>query len=155
MVMVTDRRAHFFPLKPPWSVVGVLSLLHLAALASIWSSGLPFWGQWAASLLAIAGLMPWVYRLGLGHLPGQWQGLEYDIDGCWWLESRAGQRLPVRVLPDSVVLPGLILLLLRDEAGRHHRLPLTRDALVTGDLRPLRLCLRQSVRDRTPTDPDP
>ncbi|MCG5510503.1 hypothetical protein LQ956_09585 [Ectothiorhodospira sp. A-7Y] len=155
MVMVTSSRGHFVPLKSSGRVLGGLFLVHAAAVASVWGSGLPLWMQVPAALGGLCSFALMVCRVGVGSFPGQWQALGWGADGGWWLASRDGGRLMVRVLPGSVVLPGLILLSLRDETGRRHRLLLAGDSVAGGDLRPLRLCLRRAVRDRRTAEPGP
>jgi hypothetical protein len=115
-------------------------LAHLVALGLIWplAISLPFKALLAALILASAWRVfrrtrkPTVAALHLGK------------GGALEVETAPGTYLPATVLPQTTVLPGLIVLLLRS-AGRTTALSLPVDAMAADDHRQLRLWLKWQV----------
>jgi len=125
-------------LEPSRRLLALLGLLHLGAIAAPWVSALP----WAAALgLSAAALLSLVatwraHRRARAH--GGWE-LECR-DGAWTLQA-GGVAEAVTPLPDSTVLPALIVLRLRAAAGVR-TLVLLADSAPAAELRRLRVALR-------------
>lgn len=125
------------PLRPSCRLALVLALAHLVALAVAWLLSLPllYKGLLAAGIAASALLVlrqsryPEVSALHLGKA------------GELEIETKVGARETATVLPQTTVLPGLIVLLLR-RSGRTTALPLPTDATGQHAHRQLRLWLK-------------
>jgi len=127
------------PLRPSRQMSLLLVLAHLAALAAVWplSLPLPYTGLFAAGLAGSALLAlrriryPAVTALHLGKA------------GALEIETKVGARDTATVLPQTTVLPGLIVLLLRPGGCRRTvALPLPSDATGHHAHRQLRLWLK-------------
>lgn len=122
----------------------VMGAMYVAAAGAVLISGTPGFVK-AGLLLLLVGsiLIAWV-----GHRQvraGTIQALGCDGDGQWWIRQAGDEQMSVCMLPDTVVLPWLVLLSMRCERGRYHRLPLMADAMDANDLRRLRVRLRAGV----------
>lgn len=128
------------PLFRSRQLAGLLAFVHLAALAILWP--LEF-APIAKSLLAmgIAGSA----GLSIGRI---WRhrivALRLLDDGKLEVATKLGAGGAATVLPQTVILPGLIILLLRI-GGRGERLVLPTDATGAAAHRQLRLWLRWRV----------
>lgn len=112
-------------------------LAHLVALVLLWPLAVPisFKALLAAAVLASAWRVfrharkPAVVALHLGRA------------GAVEVETALGARLPATIMPQTTVLPGLVVLLLRS-AGRTSAFSLPVDAMAADDHRQLRLWLK-------------
>jgi hypothetical protein len=125
------------PLFRSRRLIGLLALVHLAALAALWPLQLspPVAGALAAAVAASAGLSlrrAWFCRVIALHL-----GARGELE----IEAKVGARETAIVLPQTTVLPGLVVMLLR-VGGRSERLVLPTDATGVAAHRQLRLWLR-------------
>jgi hypothetical protein len=127
-------------LRSSRSLLLLQAVAHLVALGLLWPLviPLPFKGLLAAAIVASAWRMfhrarkPAVAALHLGK------------GGTLEVETAFGTRLPASILPQTTVLPGLIVLLLKN-AGRTTALSLLVDAMAADDHRQLRLWLKWQV----------
>jgi hypothetical protein len=132
------------PLRGSRRLLLLQALAHLGALGLLWPLAiplaipLPFTGLLAAAIVASAWRVlhrarkPAVAALHLGK------------GGALEVETMPGTRLPASILPQTTVLPGLIVLLLQS-AGRTTALSLPVDAMAADDHRRLRLWLKWQV----------
>ena len=128
-------------LEPSRTLFALLCLLHGAAMAAPWASGLPGWLSASLTGLAGAGLAACVRRHREALRAGPWiLALE---DGGWSLARGAG-RHAVELLADTTVWEQLVVLRLRDGAGRVHALALLPDTCTADEFRRLRVALRMS-----------
>lgn len=65
-----------------------------------------------------------------------------ESDGSWLWHTPDGRIVPVRLLPETVLTPWLVLLHVREEDGRRHVLLLLGDSLPPDQFRALRVALR-------------
>lgn len=68
--------------------------------------------------------------------------LARETDGSWLWHRDDGSVVPVRLLPDTVLTPWLVVLHVREEGGRRHSLALLGDSLPAEQFRALRVALR-------------
>jgi hypothetical protein len=116
------------------------ALAHLVSLGLLWPLAipLPFKGLLAAAIAVSAWRVfhraqkPAIAALHLGK------------GGVLEVETTPGTRLPASIMPQTTVLPGLIVLLLQN-AGRTTALSLPVDAMPADDHRQLRLWLKWQV----------
>lgn len=131
-----------------------LCALHVGAALALGVSALPAWLRGVGlALVAVSLVREWLRHAG----PGRITAIGHDPSGGWWLE-RGGRRQEVAVLPETTLLPGCVLLCLRDARGRHRRCPLLADAVAADALRRLRGRLRTGggggdPEGAAPTDP--
>lgn len=122
--------------RPSRRLLRALSLSHLAsAVLLLWLS-LHF--VWPALMLPL---------LWFSHHHCQRRcriavRLARESDGSWLWHRGDGTVAPVRVLPETVLLPWLVLLHVREEGGRRHVLPVLDDSLPVEQFRALRVALR-------------
>ncbi|MBK1690565.1 protein YgfX [Ectothiorhodospira mobilis] len=115
-----------------------LCALHLGAALALGVSALATWLRGMGLVLVAASLVrEWLRYAG----PRRITAIGCDAGGGWWLEM-GGRRQEVAVLPETTVIPGCVLLCLRDARGRHRRCPLLADAVAADALRRLRGRLR-------------
>jgi toxin CptA len=125
------------PLRRSPRLLWVLGLAHLAAVGLLWPLVIPV----AAKVPLAAAILFSAWRsLGRAFRPA-YAALHLGKDGTLEVDGGSGARLAAAVLPQTTVLPGLVVLLLR--LGRHTvSLALPRDAMAADDHRRLRLWLR-------------
>ena len=122
-------------LRPSRLLTGFVVLMTLVALLAVMRSDLPWWLRGLSSVLA--AVIAWrEYR----RATRPWHGavLSHDGAGRWRLAGRAVScegRLAARPLH----LPGLLVLVLSDAAGRTHRWVLARDMMRENAFRQLRV----------------
>ena len=126
---------------PSRIVRGWLLLIHLLALAGIWSASLGEVARPLLSLVVLASLgglwRPEATRRGEAVVEA-----ELDGGGQWSLGLADGQRLAATLEPTSLVHPRLLILHFRSGRLRRHHLLLPGDALDREVARLLRMRLR-------------
>ena len=130
--------------RPSPRVVTVLAIMHLGALAAVAISGMPGWAKFCAAALIAAAL----FRLARQWLrefqdPVPPTLLLNGRDEWRLLRRRGSERLTAGT--DSLSLPGLTILHLRDEAGSNRFFILAPDNAPADILRRLRVRLRFPV----------
>ncbi|WP_127477184.1 protein YgfX [Sulfurivermis fontis] len=68
--------------------------------------------------------------------------LARESDGGWLWHRGDDTVVPVRILPETLLTPWLVVLHLREEGGRRHAAVLLGDSLPPGQFRALRVALR-------------
>ncbi|MCG5493003.1 hypothetical protein LPW33_02340 [Ectothiorhodospira variabilis] len=130
----------------------VMGAMYAAASGAVLISGTPGSVKAALVLFLVGSILSaWV-----GHRQGRAGTIEVlgcHGDGQWWMRQAGDQPIRVCILPDTVVLPWLVLLSMRCERGRYHRLPLMADAVDADDLRRLRVRLRAGVASASAVAP--
>ncbi|MDP2810349.1 MAG: hypothetical protein Q8O34_09385 [Rhodocyclaceae bacterium] len=124
-------------LRPSRRMALLLALAHVAALAVLWpiSLSLPYKGLLAAAIAASALLVSRRTRHSAVS------ALHLGRAGALEIETKVGARDTATVLPQTTILPGLIVLLLR-QGGRTRCLSLPTDATGPDAHRQLRLWLK-------------
>ena len=127
------------PLRPSRRLALLLGMAHLAALAVAWpvALALPFKLLLATGIAASA--LYWLWRVRSPEVAALHLGRAGQIE----VETKVGAREAATVLPQSTVLPGLVVLLLRRDGRRCAlALPLPTDASGPQAHRRLRLWLK-------------
>ncbi|MFK3682510.1 protein YgfX [Pseudomonas sp. NPDC088890] len=120
------------------------------ALMALWLSALPWWLAIVVLLIGIAHASWAIPRRILLTHPEAITGLRRDPQG-WRLFSRAHGWQPVRLLPDSIALPRLVVLRFVREGRRISESQcIPKDALGVDQHRRLRLRLKFSRRRWAP-----
>lgn len=137
---LSPRFEHSLRLEPAPSVylTRTLGLVHGLALLGALANGLPPWLKAALVLFIVLHLISSRRvrdQLSLGR------GLYYESNQGWSLRLEDGSVVPVRILPTSRVLPGLVVLHLVTPLGRRQGL-IVRDSLAADDFRRLKIALR-------------
>jgi toxin CptA len=115
----------------------LLLTAHLATALLLWLLPLPWWWPAAAMPLLLAGYLHARRRI---LAPAR---IARESDGSWLWHREDGTVVPVRLLPDTLLLPRLVLLHMREEgSGRRHVLPVLEDSLPPERFRVLRVALR-------------
>lgn len=119
-------------------LLSTLCALHLGAVLALGVCPLSAWLRGAGLVLvAVSLIREWRQHAG----PGRVTAIGCDSSGGWWSEA-GGYRQEVVVLPETTLIPGGVLLSLRDARGRHRRCPLLADAVSADALRRIRGRLR-------------
>jgi hypothetical protein len=133
--------------RPSLRVTIVLVVMHLGAFAAIALSGIPVAAKLASGALVGASLFAHSRRMQRGFLEPEPPVLQLDGRDEWHL-LRAGNDERMTPGSDTVALPWLVVLHLRDAARTGRFFILTTDNVPSDALR--RLC----VRLRYPLDAD-
>lgn len=141
----------YIALKPSISLSACIAGMHACALASTWLSTLPAGLSLPVSVLLLVHAL---FTLGRCWFRPGFVGIGCDAQGEWWLESRTGRPMVVRIAPGTVVLSPLVLLSCRCQQGRSHHLTLPRDSMSGDDMRRLRQRLRTGIRQKLPRSRD-
>lgn len=135
--------------RPSRLLLAAYLLAQALALTALLLAQAPAWALASGLLLCSLHALWALPRQVLLSTPGAVRGLRHDAAG-WHLLSRNGWR-PVRLLPDSLALPGLIVLRYRQPGRRFGAgLCIPRDALPADQHRRLRVRLKFG-RDRWST----
>ncbi len=127
----------YFEPVPSRLLLRLLLTAHLATALLLWLLPLPWWWPAAALPLLLAG-----YRHGRRRILAPVR-IARESDGSWLWHREDGAVVPVRLLPDTLLTPKLVLLHVREEgSGRHHVLPVLGDSLPPEQFRALRAALR-------------
>lgn len=135
-----DNKALYVMVTPSKWAGRVMRAMYWAAAGTVLISGAPMTVKAGLVILLLGGLLATM----VGH-GARIDALGCDDDGQWWIRQTGGAHVMVCILPDTVVLPRLVLLSMRCECGRYHRLPLMADAVGADDFRHLRVRLRAGV----------
>jgi hypothetical protein len=125
------------PLYRSWRLISLLALAHGAALAVLWPLALPAVAKFALGIAVSGSAYLFVERTWRHRIRSLRLGARGEIE----IGTKVGAGETAIVLPQSTVLPGLIVLLLR-VGGRREWLVLPPDATGTAAHRQLRLWLR-------------
>lgn len=135
-----SSRASVTPLylepRPSRRLLRALQLSHLASALLLWL--LPIHFLWSVAALPVLLCSYSHYRRSCLSLVR----IARESDGSWLWHCDDGSVVPVRLLPDTVLTPWLVLLNVREVGGRRHSLPLLGDSLPPEQFRALRVALR-------------
>ncbi len=136
------------PFECHWRPSGLLLVLYLAvqglALMVVLLSPAPFWLRLVCLSLCLAHALCVLASGALLLGPGAWRGLRHDERG-WQLWSAKRGWQAVQLLPDSLALPGVVILRFRPVGQRLARsVCIARDALPHDQHRRLRVRLKFS-----------
>jgi hypothetical protein len=140
---VTESASVRATLRPSRLITAWLAGLHGATLVSLFWSTLPVWAG-AALAFAIAVHGAWaIRRFGQLRSPLSVTGIALQLGAGCALVARSGAKFSGPVDPSTVVLGSLVILAIRESAGRSpHRAIVAPDMLAEDDFRRLRVALK-------------
>jgi len=126
-------------LRPSLTLALLLTAAHGLVIATVMLVVLSLWIKLGLLLAILASALHIFLSL---RGPQVVLGLSLRADGLFEVSRADGTSTEMRVHPHTTVMPGLVVLLMRENGTRIQSLVLFPDAISTGDMRQLRLWLR-------------
>jgi toxin CptA len=138
MVTILHQPIEFSPSR---YLAVILIAAHAIALSALLPA-LPLWAGAALAILLFISLLHYLLRDAWLRLPQSCAGLVLEVDGVV-LIRRDGVRLPCRIMPGSLVAPGLTVLNMQQQGARTARnVVILPDSLDAESFRQLRVWLK-------------
>lgn len=128
------------PLGDSKRLAALLSLAHLFAAGALLATAIP----WAIRLVLLAAVAFSAFR-SVVRRHASVRALHLGARGELAVETKLGARVTASVDPDTMLFPGLVVLVVRQD-GQRLVLPLMADAVGTDGFRQLRIWLRWRAR---------